>query len=308
MMKPYDLTPDDRADESVRKILYRLFGELRSNVAGVLENEDVEFLHDFRVANRRTRTALSQARDVLPSPVIDTFPPEFKWLGTVTGPRRDLDVFLRAMAGHQHRPGTDGSALASLGDFLRERRRLEHDLVRTALQSERYQSLVEEWGRFLETGAESGTGPPLASSPIIELAGPRILRAYRRMWKRGAGIGIKPPATLLHRLRIDGKKLRYLLEFFTELYSAATISRFIGELKKLQDILGDFNDTEVQLALIEEFKDQGSPSAETRAAASDLAEAITERQFQLRSDFAERFGSFASDESRQLYKRTFKVT
>jgi len=306
MMKPYDLTPDDRADESVRTILYRLFGELRSNVAGVLENEDVEFLHDFRVANRRTRSALSQARDVLPSPVIDTFPPEFKWLGTVTGPRRDLDVFLRAMAGHQHRPGTDGSALASLGNFLREKRRLEHDLVRTALQSERYQSLVEEWGRFLETGAESGTGPPLASSPIIELAGPRILRAYRRMWKRGAGIGIKPPATLLHRLRIDGKKLRYLLEFFTELYSAATISRFIGELKKLQDILGDFNDTGVQLALIGEFKDQDIASPEAFAASSLLAEMITQRQCELRVEFAEHFENFASEDNRKLYKKTFR--
>ena len=306
MMKPYDLTPDDRADESVRKILYRLFGELRSNVAGVLENENVEFLHDFRVANRRTRTALSQARGVLPSPVIDTIPPEFKWLGTVTGPRRDLDVFLRAMAGHQHRPGTDGSALASLENFLREKRRLENDLVRTALQSERYQSLVENWGRFLEAGAESRTGPPLASSPITELAGPRILRAYRRIWKRGAGIGIKPPATLLHRLRIDGKKLRYLLEFYSDLYPRSTVTRFIRELKQLQDILGDFNDTEVQLALIGEFNDQGSLSAETRAAASDLAEAISERQCWLRSEFAERFESFASDESRKLYKKTFR--
>jgi CHAD domain-containing protein len=308
MMEPYDPAPDDRADESVRKILYRLFGELRSNVAGVLENEDVEFLHDFRVANRRTRTALSQARGVLPSPVIDTFPPEFKWLGTVTGPRRDLDVFLGAMSGHQHRPGTDGSALASLGNFLREKRRLEHDLVRTALQSERFQRLIENWGRFLESGSEGEPGPSFASASTIDVAGPRILKAYRRMRKRGSGIDIEPPAALLHRLRIDGKKLRYLLEFFSDLYPGTTVAQLIRELKQLQEILGDFNDTEVQLALIEEFRDQGSPSAETRTAASDLAEAITERQFQLRSEFAERFESFSSDESRRLYKRTFKVT
>jgi len=304
MMEPYDLTPDDRADESVGKILYRLFGELRSNVAGVLENEDVEFLHDFRVANRRTRTALSQARGVLPSPVIDTFPPEFKWLGTVTGPRRDLDVFLDTLDGSR---GGSGD-LGHLRDFLSEKRRREHTLVCAALRTERFQRLVDGWGRFLEIGAESGTGPPLASSPIIELAGPRILRAYRRMWKRGAGIGIKPPATLLHRLRIDGKKLRYLLEFFTGLYSAATISRFIGELKKLQDILGDFNDTEVQLALISEFADCGDVSAETLAATHLLASSITERQRQLRAEFLGRFELFASEASRKLYRETFKAT
>ena len=308
MNQPYDLAPEDLADESVRKILRRLFGLLHSNVEGVLENDDVEFLHDFRVANRRTRTVLSQIRGVLPSSVMDTFPPEFKWLGDVTGPRRDLDVMLLEMDSIRNQSAIDDDALGPLRIFLKEKLRLEHDLVQAALQSKRFQRLIENWGRFLDTGGGEGVWPPLASSPIIELAGPRILRAYRRMWKRGAGIGIKPPATLLHRLRIDGKKLRYLLEFFTELYSAATISRFIEELKKLQDILGDFNDTEVQLALIEEFRDQGSPSAETRTAASDLAEAITERHFQLRSEFAERFESFSSDESRQLYKRTFKVT
>jgi len=126
------------------------------------------------------------------------------------------------------------------------------------------------------------------------------------MWKRGAGIGIKPPATLLHRLRIDGKKLRYLLEFFTELYSAATISRFIGELKKLQDILGDFNDTGVQLALIGEFKDQDIASPEAFAASSLLAEMITQRQCELRVEFAEHFENFASEDNRKLYKKTFR--
>jgi len=304
MEEPYDLAPDDRADVSVRKILRRLFVTLRSNANGLTEDANTKCLHDLRVANRRTRSALSQIKGVLPVSVIEYFQPEFKWLGNVTGPCRDLDVFLNTLDG----PRGESGDLGHLRNFLSEKRQREHILVCAALRTEKFQRLVDDWGRFLETAADEEIRPPLASSPIIEVAGPRILKAYRRMWNRGTGIDVDPPATLLHRLRIDGKKLRYLLEFFTELYSAATISRFIGELKKLQDILGDFNDTEVQLALIEEFRDQGSPSAETRTAASDLAEAITERHFQLRSEFAERFESFSSDESRQLYKRTFKVT
>ncbi len=98
----------------MRKILKRLFGALRSNVAGVVENEDVECLHDFRVANRRTRTALSQTRGVLPSSVMDTFRPEFKWLGDVTGPCRDLDVFLLEMDGYRHQSKIDDGALGPL--------------------------------------------------------------------------------------------------------------------------------------------------------------------------------------------------
>ena len=308
MKQPYGLAPDDRADESVRKILRRLFGALRSNVDGVVEDADIEFLHDLRVANRRTRTALSQTKGVLPLSVMDTFPPEFKWLGDVTGPCRDLDVMLLEMDGYRHQSEIDAGALGPLRNFLRERRRREHSLVCAALQSERFQRLVEDWGRFLETCAEEEIRPPLASTAIIEVAGPRILKAYRKTRKRGTGIDVDPPAALLHRLRIDGKKLRYLLEFFSDLFPRATVTRFIRELKQLQDILGDFCDTEVQLALIREFADHGTASAETLAVSSRLTEAIEERQRELRAEFSERFELFAGDESRKLYKKTFKTT
>jgi len=306
MKQPYDLAPDDHADESVRKILGRLFGTLRSNVDGVIADANIEFLHDLRVANRRTRTAVSQIEGVLPASVVSPFSLEFKWLGTVTGPCRDLDVFLLAMDIHRHRSGIDDGALDPLEDLLREKRRREHGLVFAALQSERFQRLVEGWGRFLETGTEEETRPPLASSAIIEVAGPRIFKASRRMRKRGAGADVDPPASLIHRVRIDGKKLRYLLEFFSDLYPRGTVARFIGELKQLQDVLGDFNDTVVQLALIEEFADHGTASAETLAAVCRLTKAITERQRELRAEFTEHFEFFASDESRKLYKRTFK--
>jgi CHAD domain-containing protein len=291
----------------MRKILKRLFGALRSNAAGVLENEDVDLLHDFRVANRRTRTALSQTRGILPSSVMDTFQPEFKWLGGVTGPRRDLDVFLLDMDSYRHQSKIDDGALGPLEISMREKRRLQHGLVRAALLSEKFHNLIENWGRFLGTGGEEEVWPPLACSPIIEVACPRVLKAYRRMLKRGTGIEIEPPAALLHQLRIDGKKLRYLLEFFSNLYPREITLRFIRELKQLQDILGGFNDTVVQLALIREFAKQNTASAETLVAMDRLTELITERQRKLRSESGERFGLFASDESRKLYKKTFQL-
>lgn len=307
MKHSYDLSTTDPADESARKILRRLFGILKSKIDGVVEDTDIEFLHDLRVAHRRTRTVLSQVKGVLPAPVLDTFQPEFKWLGDVTGSCRDLDVFLLAIETCPHRLGLSGGAVAALGAFLTENRRLEHGLVCDALQSDRFRDLVEGWDRFLETGAGEEARPPLASSPVIEVAGPRILKAYRKIRKRGGGIDDNPPAVLLHRLRIDGKKLRYLLEFFSDLYPRSTVTRFIGELKQIQDILGDFNDTVVQLALIDEFVDHSLGSSAAVASTKDLTRAITERQRGLRANFAERFEIFAGDESRKLYKRTFKA-
>jgi len=306
-MQPYGLSPGDCADESVRKILRRLLGALRSNVDGVVEDTDVEFLHDLRVANRRTRTALSQTRGVLSLSVMDTFPPEFKWLGDVTGPCRDLDVFLLGMDGYRHQSKIDDGALGPLKNSIREKRRLQHRLVRAALLSERFQNLIKNWSRFLESGSEGETEPPLASASTIDVASPRIFKAYRRISKRDTGFDIEPSTELLHQLRIDGKKLRYLLEFFSDLYPRTTALRFIGELKQLQDILGGFNDTVVQLALINEFSDQGTASAETLAATNRLTVAIEEHQHGLRAEFSKRFELFASDESRKLYRKTFNV-
>ncbi len=307
MKEPYDLAPDDIADTSARRIIHRLFRAALANVNGVAADVDAESLHDLRVAIRRTRTALSQIKGVLPASVVDPISHEFKWLGDITGPCRDLDVFLLALNSEQRRSGIPGGVVASLEDFLREKRQREHSLVCAALQSERFQHLVENWSRFLQTGTEEETGPPLASSVIIEVASSQILKAYRRIQKRGAAIDIDSPAVLLHRLRIDGKKLRYLLEFFSELYPGTTIERFIKELKQLQDILGGFNDTEVQLALINTFVEHGTASSATLEGMNRLTQTITERQRELRSEFAERFDIFASDESRKRYKRTFKA-
>ena len=308
MQRSYCVTATDPAGESVRRILRRLFAALRSNVEGVLENADVESLHDLRVATRRTRTALSETRRVLPPSIMDIFPHEFKWIADVTGPCRDLDVMLLELDGYRHRTEIDDRTLGSLKEFLEEKQRLERGRLQTALQSVRFQRLVEGWSRVLDTGAEEKPGPPLASQTTIDVAGRRILKAYRRMWKRGTQSGADPPAVLLHRLRIDGKKLRYLLEFFSELYPRAIVARFVRELKQLQDVLGDFNDTGVQLTLVQEFIDHGTVSAETRAAARRLTQAIEERQRELRAEIAERFAHLASDKTRKLYKKTFKTS
>ena len=63
------------------------------------EQLDTEFLHDFRVALRRTRSLLGQIRDVFPAAAVEHFSSEFSWIGRLTGPPRDLDVLLLALRG-----------------------------------------------------------------------------------------------------------------------------------------------------------------------------------------------------------------
>src|SRR5258708_39833116 len=55
---------------------------------------DNDYIHDQRVAVRRTRHVLKLAGSVLPAGLVGQYRPEFKWLGDLTTPTRDLDVYL----------------------------------------------------------------------------------------------------------------------------------------------------------------------------------------------------------------------
>ena len=110
-------------------------------------------------------------------------------------------------------------------------------------------------------------------------------------------------------MRIDAKKLRYLLEFFASLYTKKSVSRLVKQLKELQDTLGGFNDMELQRARLTSFADQlmtaGGARPETIFAIGRLADLMAARQDDYRREFATRFASFADRESWKLYRRLF---
>jgi CHAD domain-containing protein len=303
------LKPGTPAGKAVRKILLQSLAVLEANVDGVLRDVDVEFLHDLRVATRRTRSAIAQLKGVLPRDRVDRFIPELKWLGTVTGPLRDLDVYLIEMVGYRELLGDAAEQLDPLRRLITEERRRALRRVRSGLRSKRFQRLIEGWRAFLEEPDADGDRPPKADGPILELANARILKAYKRIVKRGSKLGDDPPAEALHQLRIDAKKLRYLLEFFAGLYPAGTISRLVKELKQLQDILGGFNDMEVQQHKLEDFAREmmakGDPVPATVLIMGRLAATLEERQEAYRFSFADRFAVFASDSSRARYSELF---
>ena len=97
-----EITATMPAPVAVARLLLRLLDTLELNVPGVLRDIDTEFLHDLRVAVRRTRSAIKLLGEVLPADLAEHYKTEFKWLGDVTTPVRDLDVHLLgfdAMAG-----------------------------------------------------------------------------------------------------------------------------------------------------------------------------------------------------------------
>jgi CHAD domain-containing protein len=291
------LSPRMPAAAAMAAVLTALFDTLEANVNGTVRDLDTEFLHDLRIAVRRTRSALKLAGDVLPGDLAGRFRGEFKWLGDLTTPTRDLDVYLLGYAGM-----ADG-LIAATPDELRpfrdhlERSRAtaQRSLVR-GLRSARFSRLVAEWREAL-----AAAGAARARPSVARLAAARIARAHRRVIRDGTAISAASPPESLHELRKRCKELRYLLEFFASLYDPAEHWQAVRELKALQDCLGEFQDTQVEREEIRAFaaqmmEERAAPAA-TLLAMGEIAAGLAARQRQARVEFAGRFRDFASPAS-----------
>ncbi|MEM1205586.1 MAG: CHAD domain-containing protein [Acidobacteriota bacterium] len=304
--------PQLPAADAARSIHLALLHILELNEDGTRRDIDSEYLHDFRVAVRRTRSALSQVKGVFAVEDVARFKTEFSWLGKVTGPTRDLDVYLLKMPAYRDQlPETVRRDLEPLERFLADRQRKAQRALARVLGGNRYRRLVADWRSFLESPPEvSGEDAPNAAAPVLGVASSRIWKIYRRILKWGHAIDDTSPAERLHEVRIEAKKLRYLMEFFRGLYPKDEVTRAIKALKRLQDNLGDFNDYEVQQGALggfaEEMAGRDDVPAATLLAMGRLVAHLEEGQERERRDFHRRFERFAGEEDQARYRRLFR--
>jgi CHAD domain-containing protein len=297
-----EITAAMPASVAVAALLLRLLDTMELNVDGVLRDIDTEFLHDLRVAVRRTRSALKLLGDVLPAGLAEHYATEFKWLGDLTTPTRDLDVHLLgfgAMAGHL----ADGSAadLEPFRAFLLRRRAREFRRLSAALRSPRFRAITDGWRKaLLEVRDARRPRKPITAA---QLAVSRTGRTFRRVVARGGAITAASPPESLHDLRKRCKELRYLLEFFAPLYDPLVYRKVLSDLKQLQDCLGEFQDSQVQREEIHAMADamvaERAVPAATLLAMGEVAAWLAISQAEAREDFAQRFVKFAGPAGQQ---------
>ncbi len=293
------LSPEQRAGDALALILTALLDTIEANVPGTIRDIDTEFLHDLRVAVRWTRSALKLCGPALPGGLARRFKPSFRWLGDLTTPTRDLDVYLLGL------PDMAAGLIAATDDDLAPFR--DH-LIRTraaaraglcrGLRSARFTRLASDWRAELAVVRQARKRPAVA-----QLAAERIGAAHRNALDAGALITATSPSQSLHDLRKRCKELRYLVEMFGSLYDPAERWQAVRELKALQDSLGEFQDAEVQRAEIRAFAaqmltDRSAPAA-TLLAMGEIAAGLARRQRKARNEFDARFAAFASQASQQ---------
>lgn len=299
------ITAAMRADVAVATALRGFADAVDSNVEGTIDDVDTEFLHDLRVAVRRTRSLLKLAGDVLTPEVRDRFAAGFKWLGDLTTPTRDLDVYLLEVPDLTKRLTIGAPAdLQPFAAHLRRRRATARRSLVRELRSERFSDLMTDWrvalDHAVEHGSEDPSGEPVPAA--AQLATDRLHRAYKRVRARARALTPESPADDVHALRKRCKELRYLLEVFRDLLDSDTYSDsdaysgMLKSLKRLQNILGDFQDGEVQSEALrvfaQEMLDQGPPPAATLLAMGELSARFAEQQRLARQALTEALPGF----------------
>ena len=301
------LGADVRADAGARRIHLALLADIEANEAGVRGDVDTEFLHDFRVAVRRTRSLLGQAKFVFPQVLVERFATGFSWLGRVTGPARDLDVLVLAMRGYREMlSDTERHALMA---FLHARQRQAHRALVEALDSDTYRNLVSEWRAFLAEPPLTEPEPVNAGRPLADVASARAWRLSRRIAESAASVGEGTASAQVHEIRVMAKKLRYLVDVTPGFYDDAALRCVLGALKNLQRALGDFNDAEVQGQRFLEYQhdpDAADGGPVLVAALSRLAAHSAGRREQLRTDVFPALTRFCADETRSACRRAFR--
>lgn len=306
----YRLDPDARADVTAKKIMLSLLDTLEINVPGTKANLDSEFLHDLRVATRRTRSAISQIKAVFEPQELEPFKQGLAWIGSITGPTRDLDVYLLEFDDYQASlPEAVRGDLEPFRQFLTEHHKTEQKTLLKKLNSPHFRKVIKSWRAWLNEPVAEKPKAPNATRPIASLADQRIHKLYQKLLKDGNKIKPKSKAELLHDLRKDCKKLRYLMEFFQSLYPKPQVRALIRELKIILDNLGAFQDLQVQAEALgdlgKQMQEEGAP-ASALMAMGILVGQLLERQVEARKEFAELYAAFSSEANQQAFRKLFR--
>jgi CHAD domain-containing protein len=301
------LDRDESALAGVRRVLANLAATIEDNLEGTIDDVDPEFLHELRVAVRRTRSVLAAAKGVVPPDVRQHHREGFGWLGEVTGPARDLDVYVLGWDGYVAPLAPGGrDSLDRVREELDRRRRAAHLDLTQALCSEACCELLDGWEQWLRDPDVT----PLDDQQLGPFVARRVAKAQRKVLKDGRAITPDSPAERLHDLRKDTKKLRYLLECFGSLFPAKGRKAFVEQLKDLQDNLGEHQDAEVHLAhlreLAHDLNERATVDTDALLAMGRLSDHLDRRRAAERADFVERFAAYDTKSNRRLLEKLLR--
>jgi len=252
------------------------------------EGLDPEGVHKMRVAIRRFRTILKAYRKLLGKKAVKPVNKELRWLFKQLGEARDADVGEMAIREFiASLPPDAAHAAAPYERHVRQRTVDAYTNLTTVFVGKRHCKLIRVLEKLIKAGPREGMKARAGDLTVAEVADRDINKCAGRMIKRGDRIIAESLVEKIHKLRIEAKHLRYLLDFFS-VAQPVRWKESIAELEKLQDLLGWHQDAITSRERLEAYHDSLPTAGEDcalRLSIDRLISTENERLESCRRDF-----------------------
>jgi CHAD domain-containing protein len=199
-----------------------------------LDLADPEGLHDLRVALRGLRACLPLLDNKGNLPQLRR---DWQSLARATGPARDLEVLL-ALLDRQPAPP------AGLREKLEKEQRSARQRLTRQLCNIQLPHLLQSSRSELNAALER-TRPRELRRRITHRSSKLLVKIKQRI----ANLSPSDPPQNWHQLRLDIKRLRYLIELCGE-WLPERYQHIHSELKRCQGLLGDLHDLDILAGLV----------------------------------------------------------
>ncbi len=293
------LTPEMSFREAGYAVLTCYLNQLLANESDSINHDSPTAFHDLRVATRRLRAALRVFRSAFDREQMRQLERDTRWLGTLVGRIRDLDVFLDWL--RDYVAALPESERPCVRRVIKEReamRARQRAAFLAGLHSARYQTFCANFQRLLD---EADNGAPGGDGTLTERAGAKIGRELQRVIERAHNADKGHPQRL-HRLRIETKRLRYTAQFFRSLYPDR-LKKLIDRAGQVQDTLGGFHDAEMQIEFLKEMRRVQASDTEMRDALKAMIAQRKSEQAAYYDDFRDTYRKLSSKKIAREIKR-----
>jgi CHAD domain-containing protein len=259
------LAADCTVAQAFSTIAHSCLAQLVVNQECLTLTGDPEAIHQMRVALRRLRSAMAVFAPLIASPQTDRLRAEMRWILDYLGPARDIEVFIAEILNPARPLFPQPDAFESFAEVFRARHRTAQSVAKAAVADPRFTALLlslalwAEGEGWLQAVREFGPADP--DEPARQFARTVLERRYRRLRKALQDLGDLDEEAR-HQSRIEAKKFRYCLEFFSSLYPGARADRMAAKTGDLQDRLGLLNDIAVsRQTLLDQARGMREPDA-----------------------------------------------
>ena len=255
-----NLDNQDTVDEGIAKLLLNCQQQILGNLSPAETGREPQGVHQLRVALRRLRTALYILRRELEAPSLQALDAEARRFARTLGPARNWDVFIDSMLSDIEKANLPDIEFSVLRDASVPFRDKAYHAVHESITGPQTNRFLLSLGHVIERrnwrNEVASEDLRILAEPLTKFASRVLTRIERKALKRGRHFRhLRPQAR--HKLRLTLKKLRYATEFFLPLYAnRASTGKYLKQLSRLQDVLGEANDIRTSRSLLKDIQER----------------------------------------------------